>query len=117
MDLVPGLFRILEIDGVDLEKCEIPFPIARGADESLDCITSPQRELPDLGGGNIDIVGAGEIIRIGRAQKPEAILQNFHNTFADDLGITSRQLLEDGKHQLLLPHGAGALNFQFLGKN
>jgi len=59
---------------------------------------------------------AGEVIRVCRTQETEAILQNFHDAFADDLNILARQHLQDRKHQLLLAHRARVFNFERFSK-
>ena len=65
MHLVPGLFRILEIDAVDLHEGKIPFAFLRAANLALDRVTGSQRKLPDLARADVDVVGAGQVVGVG----------------------------------------------------
>src|SRR3974377_892582 len=67
-------------------------------------------ETADLAGRDVDVIGARQVIRFRRAEEAEAVRQHLDDTFADDINLLRRELLEDGEHQLLLTHGAGVLN-------
>ncbi len=116
IDLVARLFRVLEIERVDLEQRKVAFAFLRAADMTVDGIARAQAETPDLRGRDVDVVGSRQIIRFRRAQKAEAVRQHFDDTFADDVGLARRELLEDAEHQLLLAHRRGVLDFKLLGK-
>ena len=116
MDLVADLFRIVEIDRVDLEQREIALAFLRAADRALDGIAGLQREAADLRGRDVDVVGTRQIVGVGRAQEAEAVLQHFDDAFADDLDFLAGQLLQDREHQLLLAHDAGVLDLERFGK-
>ena len=60
--------------------------------------------------------GTGQVVRIGRAQEAEAVLQHLDDAGADDLDLARRQLLEDGEHELLLAHRARVLDLELLGE-
>ena len=93
MNLVPGLFRIFEVDRIALEQGEVPFPFLRTADDALDRIAGPEPQPPYLGRGYVNIVGPREIIRVGRAQEGESVLQDLDNSLADDLHVHAGKLL------------------------
>ena len=116
MDLVAGLFRVFEIDGVALEQREIALAFLGRADHALDGVAGAQRQPADLRGRDIDVVGAGQVVGVGRAQEAEAVLQHFDDAFADDLDFAARQLLQDGEHQLLLAHDRGVLDLVLFGE-
>ena len=116
MDLVPDLLGILEIDRVDLEQGEIALAFLRAADQALDRVAGAQAEAADLRGRDVDVVRAGEVVGVGRAQEAEAVLQHLDDAFADDLDLAARQLLEDGEHQLLLAHDRGVLDLMLFGE-
>jgi hypothetical protein len=109
--------RLLEVDGVDLQQREVALALLGAADVAVDRIAGAQAEAADLRRRDIDVVGAGQIVRFRRAQESEAVRQHFDDAFADDVDFLLRQLFEDGEHQLLLAHGAGVLDFEFLGKH
>ena len=67
-------------------------------------------------GRDVDVVRARQVVRIGRAQEAEAVLQNLDDACADDLDLPGRELLQDGEHQLLLAHGARVLDLDLLGE-
>ena len=116
MDLVALLLRVLEIDGVDLEQGEIALAVFRAPDLAFDRVAGPETEAPDLRGRDVDVVGAGEIVGIGRAQEAEAVLQHLDDAGAGDLDIARRQLFQNREHELLLAHGARVLDSDLLGE-
>ena len=116
MDLVLDLLGVLEIDGGDLQQGEIALAFLGRADRAFGGVAGAQAEAADLGGGDIDIVGAGQVVGFRRAQEAEAVLQDFHHALAGDLDFAFGQFLEDGEQHVLLAHGRGVLDLQFLGK-
>ena len=116
VDLVAGLFRVLEIDGVDLEQREIALALLRAADLAVEGVAGAKPEAADLRGRDVDVVGAGQVVRLRRAQEAEAVGQHLDDAFADDVDLLGRELLEDREHQLLLAHGAGVLDLLLLGE-
>ena len=116
MDLVALLLRVVEIDGVDLEQSEIALALFRAPDLAFDRVAGAQSESADLRGRDVDVVGAGEIIRVGRAQEAEAVLQHLDHARAGDVDVTGGQLLQDREHELLLAHGARVLDGDLLGE-
>src|SRR4029078_4421081 len=95
MSLGALLLRVLEIDGVDLEQGEIALAVFRAPDLAFDSVAGPETEAPDLRGRDVDVVGAGEIVGIGRAQEAEAVLQYLDDAGAGDLDIARRQLFQN----------------------
>ena len=116
VDLVADLLGLLEIDRVDLEQREIALALLRGADQAFDRVAGAQAEASDLRGADVDVVGPGEVVGIGRAQVAEAVLEHLDDAEADDLDLAAGELLEDGEHQLLLAQGGGVLDLVFLGE-
>ena len=116
VDLVAGLVRVLEIDRVDLEEREVALAVLGAADLALDGVAGAQREAPDLRGRDVDVVGTGEVVGVGRAQEAEAVLEHFDDAFADDLGLLGGELLQDREHQLLLAERARVLDLELFGK-
>ena len=62
MNLVLLLFRIFEIDVVDLEQREVALAVFRTADRAVDGIAGAQGEAADLRRADVDVVGTGEIV-------------------------------------------------------
>ncbi len=114
MDLVLAGVGILEIDGRDLQQREIALAVLGAPDRSLDGVARPQAEAADLRGRDVDVVGAGEIVRFRAAQEAEAVLEDFEHAVAGDLDIAFGELLEDGEHHVLLAHGRRVFDFEFL---
>ena len=109
------LLRIFEIYGIDLHQGKVALALLGAADLAFDGVAGPQGEFSDLAGADVDVIGSCEVVRVGRAQEAEAILQHFDHTFADDLDITGSQVLENAEEELLLAESAGVLHLQFLG--
>src|SRR5436190_16170150 len=80
---------------------------------AFDRVAGAQAETADLRGRDVNVVGAGEVVRFRRAQKAEAVGEDFDDAFADDVDFFLRELFEDREHQLLLAHGAGVFDFLF----
>ena len=116
IDLVACLFRILEVERIHLEQSEVAFAFLRAADMPVDGIAGAQSEAADLRRRYIDIVRTRQVIRLRRAQEAEAVRQHFDDAFADNVGFTRGELLEDTEHQLLLAHRAGILDLKFFGE-
>src|SRR5262245_10754177 len=116
MNLVPDFFRILEIDRINLEQGEIAFPLLGTADYAFDGVASTQAEPANLRRRDVYIIGTGEIVGVGGAKKAEAILKHLDYTFACNLYVATRQLLENREHQFLLAHNRGVLDFVLLGE-
>ena len=91
VDLVAGLLGVFEVDRVDLEQREIALAFLRAADLALDGVAGAQAEAADLRGRDVDVVGAGQVVRFRRAQEAEAVLQHLDDAFADDLDLVRRR--------------------------
>src|SRR5262245_9859586 len=116
MDLVALLLGVVEIDSVHFEEREIALALFRASDLAFDRVAGAQPEAADLRRRDVDVVGAGEIIRVGRAQKAEAVLQHLDHAGPGDVDITGGQLLQNREHELLLAHGARVLDGDLLGE-
>ena len=118
MNLVLRRLGILEIDPGHLEegKVTLAFLGVGPADLPLDRIAGAQRKAANLRGRNINVVRAGEVVGVRRAQEAEAVLQDLDDAGADDLDILGGELLKRRKHELLLAHGAGILDASLLSK-
>ncbi len=116
MNLVARFFRVFEIDQIDLEQREIALAFLWTADDAFDRIAGSETQAPDLRRRDIDVVGAGQIIGVRRAQEGETVLQDFDDAFADDLDIHARELLEDGEHQFLFAHNRGVFDLVFFSE-
>jgi hypothetical protein len=54
--------RRLEVDRLDLDQREVALAFFRRADLPGDGVAGVQVELADLGRGDVDVVGAGEVV-------------------------------------------------------
>ena len=115
-DLVTDVLRGLEIDLVHLDQGEIALAFPGGSHAPVDRVAGAKAELPDLGGTDIDVVGAGKIVGLRGPQEAEAIGQDLHGAGARDFHALLGQNLEDGEHHVLLAHGVRVLDLQGLGK-
>src|SRR5262249_43218903 len=91
----------------DLEQGEVAFAFLRAADMAFDGVTGAKAKAADLRGRDVDVVRTGQVVRVGRTEKAEAVGENLHDAFADNVGFRNGKLLENGEQQLLLAHGAG----------
>ncbi len=110
VDLVLRRFRVFEVDLADLEQGEVALAVLGAADLAFDRVARAQREAADLRGRDVDVVGTGQVVGVGRAQEAEAVLQHLDDAGAGDFDLFGGELLQRREHQLLLAHGAGVLD-------
>ena len=106
----------LEIDFIDLDQREIALAILGRADFAVHRIARAQRKAPDLGGGDVDIFRAGQVIGFRVAQKAETVGQNFQRAVAMDRLVVLRERLEDREHHVLLAQLGRVLDLQLLSE-
>src|SRR5262249_24716771 len=95
---------------------EVAFAFLRSADLAVDGIAGTQPEAANLRGRDVDIVWAWQVVGVRRAQEAKAVGKHLDHAFADDIGLAHLELIEDAEHQLLLAHGAGIFDLEFLGE-
>ena len=69
-----------------------------------------QVEAADLRGGDVDVVRAGQVGGVGRAQEAETVRQYLQGTVAEDALALLGAVLEEGEDQFLLAQPAGAVD-------
>ncbi len=114
MDLVAYALRVFEIDGVDFDEGKISLAVFRRANLAIDGVAIAQAKAADLVGRHIDVVGAGEVIRLRAAQKAEPVRQDFDDACAADLDAALGQLFQDREHHVLRAQGVRVLHLQLL---
>ncbi len=111
--LFAGHGRIFEVDLGDLEEGKVAFPLLRRTNLSGDGVTGAQVKTTNLRRRDINIVRAGEVIRIGSTKKAEAVREDFKNPFAENCTILFGGSIEDTEDQILLAHPRGTLDLEF----
>src|SRR6185437_308286 len=86
-DLVAGLFGGLEVDGLDLGQGEVLLALVRRADLARAGVAGAQIEAADLRGRDVDVVGAGKIVVVGRAQEAVAVGEDFEHALGEDVAL------------------------------
>ncbi len=114
-DLVLGVFRPVEVDGIDLQQGEVTLPFLRRADLANDGIAGTQVEAADLARRNVDIVRAGQVGRISRTQETETILENLQHAVTRDLFAAFRMLFQQGENHVLLARTGHVLDAHLFG--
>ena len=100
------------VDLVDLHQREVALAVLRRTHFPFDRVAGMQVEAADLRRADIDIVRAGQIRRLGRAQETEAIRQHLERTVAVDGFAGLCALLQNGEHQLLLAKAVCVLDIE-----
>jgi len=116
IDPVAQPVGLLEIDPIDLNHREIALAVARAADLAFDRVARSEPEAAYLVWADINIVWTGKVIRLGRAQEPEAVNKHFQNAVTRDWHVVFGHLLQNRKHQFLLAQGRGVFDLQFFSK-
>ncbi len=101
-DLGARVFRCIMIDLADLQQREIAFAVFWRTNQAGNGIACAQGETPDLARADIDIIRAGKVGAIGRAQEAEAVLEDFERPFTVNVFAGLRVRLEDGENDVLL---------------
>ncbi len=107
-DALAAAGRRLEVDRLDLDQREVALAFLRRSNLPGDGVAGVQVELANLGGGNVDVVGAGEVVVVGGAEEAEAVGQHLEHAFGEDEARLLRPGAEDLEDQLLLAHPRGA---------
>ena len=111
-DLVARLLGRLEVDGFDLDQREVLFSLVRGTDVAADRVAGLEIELANLRRRDVDVVRAGEIVVVRRAQEAVAVGKNLQHAFGEDVAFFFALRLEDLEDQILLAKAAGSRNLQ-----
>ena len=114
-DLVARFLGRLEVDGVDFDQREVALAFFRRADLAGDGVAGAQIEAADLRRRDVDVVRAGQIVVLGRAQEAESVGQAFQHAFREDEAALFRLRLQDLEDQLLLAQAGGAGDVHVLG--
>ncbi len=83
-DLLARPLRRLEVDRLDLDQREVALAFLRRADLARHRVAGVQVELADLRRGDVDVVGAGQVVVVGGAQEAEAVGQRLEHPFGED---------------------------------
>ena len=114
-DLVLGVLGGLAVDLVDLDQREVALAVLGRADLALDRVAGVQVEAADLRRRDVDVVGPGEVARVGRAQEAEAVGQDFEHALAEDRLALLRLRLEHREDEVVLAHAVRALDLHRVG--
>ena len=115
-DFVAGDFGGLAIDFFDFEQSEVALAFLGGADGARDAISGAQAEASDLGRGDVNVVGSGKVIIVGRTQEAEAIGQAFENAFPEDTSIFRRLALQKRENKLLFTEAGASFDIELFGE-
>ena len=111
-NLVARLFRRLKIDGLDLDQRKVLFAFMRRPHIAADGVAGFQVELANLRGRNVNIVRAGQIVVVRRAQKAVAVGQDFQHALGEDVAFFFALRLKNLEDQVLFAETARALDVQ-----
>ena len=114
-DLVARLFGRLEVDGFDLDQREIFLALVRRTYLAADGVAGLEIELADLRRRDVNVVRAGQIVVIGRAEEAVAVGQDFKHALGEDVAFFFALRLEDLEDQVLLAQAASAGQVQRSG--
>ena len=103
-DLLARDVGVLEVDRLDLDQGEVALPLLGRPDLPGDGVAGAQVELADLGGRDVDVVGARQVVVLGRAQEAEPVRQAFEHALREDQSLLLGLRLQDLEDQILLAH-------------
>ena len=100
--LVLRRFRRIAVDVVDAQHGEVALAFLRMAHAAGDVVAGAQVEAADLAGRDVDVVGAGQVGLVGRAQEAEAVLQDLQHALGPDAAAGAGVRLEHVEDHVLL---------------
>lgn len=106
-------FRVVAVDGIKPDQGKIAFVVFWDAHASFDGVARMQVEAADLGGRDIDVVGAGKIGRVRAAEEAEAVGQDFKRAGAGETLAFFHHLADDGKYEVLFAESVGVFDAVF----
>ena len=114
-DLLARDVGVLEVDRLDLDQGEVALPFLGRADLAGDRVAGAQVELADLRRRDVDVVGARQVVVLGRAQEAEPVGQALEHALREDQPLLLGLRLQDLEDQVLLAHAGRVLDLQVLG--
>ena len=100
----------IEVDGVDAHDGEELLVAAGGPDHAREGVAAAQAELPDLAGGDVDVVGAGQVVVLGGPQEAEALGQHLQDALGEEEPLALGLRFQEPEDQFLLAHGQRVLD-------
>ncbi len=114
-DLVLGVFRLVEVDRINLQQGKVALAVFWRANLAGNGITGTQVETADLAGRDVDVVRAGQIGRVSRAKEAEAVLQNLQNAVTENVFTALGVLFQDAENHILFSRSAHVLEAHLVG--
>ncbi len=114
-NFVAGDFWRLEVDVFNFEHGEVAFALFWGANLAGDGVSGAEVEASDLRGRDVDVVGSGEVVVVGRAEESEAVREDFEDAFAVDNALIFGLFLQDREDHFLAAILGGVFDAEFAG--
>ncbi len=110
MDRAPRLGRRLAVHCVDAAEGEETLLLFRIAHRSFNVIAGAQRKAPHLRRRGVDILGALQVVALGRAQEAVAVRQDFQHAAGDHGAAATQVAADDFKDDLVLAQRTGVFS-------
>ena len=114
-DLVLGVFRLVEVDRVNLEQGEVALAVFRRANLAGNGVTGTQVEATNLAGRHIDVIRAGQVGGVGRAQEAEPVLKDLQYAVTEDVFAAFGMFFQDAEDHILLTRSAHVFQAHLVG--
>jgi hypothetical protein len=95
-----------------LTRAKVLLAFVRRADVAADGVAGLEVELANLRRRDVDVVRAGQIVVVGRAQEAVAVGQDLQHALGEDVAFFFALRLKDLEDQILLAKAAGARDLQ-----
>jgi len=115
-DALFGALGFVAVDALDFEEGKVFLPLFRRPDLPGDGVTRAQIEPFDLRGGDVDVVGAVEVVPVLAAQESVAFGQNLEHALTAERDIGVEQRLLDAEDQLLFAEAGVVRDRQLFGE-
>src|SRR5436190_3450563 len=95
------LVGVRVVDELDLEEGEVLLAVLGRTDLAADDVAGPHAEAADLRGRDVDVVRAGQVVVLGRAEEAEAFGKDLEDALAEEEPVLPGLLLDDLVDDLL----------------
>jgi hypothetical protein len=101
VDLLGEEGGFFKVDGLHAEEGEVFFVFLGWTDLAGDDAAGLEAKAANLGGADVDVVGAGEVVVLRRAKEAEAVGEDFEDALADHEAVVLNAFFEDLEDEVL----------------
>ena len=111
-DLFALVIRGVAVYAIDLEEREVTLAVFGGTNLTFDGVAGAQAEAANLRRRNVNVVGTGKVVVVGRAEETKAVGKRLKNAITEDLASVRGVMTQDLEDQVLASHARDILDVE-----